>query len=622
MPDPGRRRFNAAERTALYLAADGRCENCGDELEPGWHGDHQHPYSAGGPTDVINGAALCPPCNLSKGSTVSGLRGWQEKALDEFLTSSGDFLTVATPGAGKTRFSLAAARSLFDLKKVNRLVAVVPTGHLRSQWGDAAHRHAGLQLDDDFRNGSGALASDFNGLAVTYSAVASQPLLYRKLVADRDTLVILDEVHHAGESKAWGDAMRTAFEPAKRRLMLSGTPFRSDTNPIPFVRYEKLGDKLRSVADYNYGYGKAMNDGAVRPVAFIALDGTMKWSDAGKVVSVGLSGSREGDDRTAAMRTALDPNGSWIPSVLDRANKELTRVRAEVPDAAGLVVAPDQQRARAYALLLQGITGEAPAIAISDEPDSSATISRFGQDTSRWIVAVQMVSEGVDIPRLAVGVYASNIRTEMFFRQVVGRFVRMRGDDDPVCAALFTPSIQPLLKFAAEISQERDHALADAAEEEAARRERKSNQQGLLGLDLVQPIASSEAIHHSTILSGDAFTDAELARGMELAQTIGGTAARMSPAEAARFVRMASLSVAAETPRPAASVISPRLVDEKKALKKRVSTEARRYAMNTEQDFAAVFAELNYICGDNTSTATVSTLEKRLGVLNDWWKRS
>jgi hypothetical protein len=126
-----RRRFNVRERTALYLAADGRCSECGAELEPGWHGDHVNPWSRGGRTDVINGQALCPACNLKKGNTVE-LRDWQRDALDDFLTSpSDDFLVVAVPGAGKTRLSLAAALALIDQAKVERIIVVVPTSHLR-----------------------------------------------------------------------------------------------------------------------------------------------------------------------------------------------------------------------------------------------------------------------------------------------------------------------------------------------------------------------------------------------------------------------------------------------------------------------------------------------------------
>jgi superfamily II DNA or RNA helicase len=96
---------------------------------------------------------------------------------------------------------------------------------------------------------------------VTYAGVAVNPLAHRIRTERFKTLVILDEVHHAGDALSWGEAVREAFEPARRRLALTGTPFRSDINPIPFVRYEPGPDGIpRSVADYTYGYGHALAD--------------------------------------------------------------------------------------------------------------------------------------------------------------------------------------------------------------------------------------------------------------------------------------------------------------------------------------------------------------------------
>src|ERR671929_1738046 len=96
----------------------------------------------------------------------------------------------------------------------------------------------------------GRASWDFVGIALTYAGVARNPLALRIRTEGFKTLVILDEVHHAGDALSWGEAVREAFEPAARRLMLTGTPFRSDTNPIPFVRYEPDGaGAMRSKAD-------------------------------------------------------------------------------------------------------------------------------------------------------------------------------------------------------------------------------------------------------------------------------------------------------------------------------------------------------------------------------------
>src|SRR3954467_1570858 len=111
--------------------------------------------------------------------------------------------------------------------------------------------------------------------------------------------------------------------------------------------------------------------------------------------------------------------------VLRDAAARLAQVRAGGhPDAGALVVAADKDHANAIASRLESISGERPQLVTSDEPDASARIAAFAAGTRRWLVSVLMVSEGVDIPRLRVGVYATAARTELFFRPVVGRFIR------------------------------------------------------------------------------------------------------------------------------------------------------------------------------------------------------
>lgn len=607
----GPRRFGGRERVALYLAADGRCSRCGRDLEPGWHADHVKPYSHGGETDVVNGQALCPDCNLKKGDTMDGLRAWQSDALARFLRTSGDFLTVATPGAGKTAFALAAAQRLVELGQIDRLVVVVPTSHLRVQWADVAAT-VGIQLDHRFVNGAGSLAKDFDGPVITYQAVATEPLLYRKITADRRTLVVLDEVHHGGDDLAWGKSLRIAFEPAVRRLLLSGTPFRSDRTAIPFVGYDDQG---KCLADYNYDYGTALLDrSVVRPIEFLALDGSVRWREAGSVVTTALV-EAEGESLSNALGAALNPDGEWIASVLRRGDAELTRHRGEVPDAGGLVVAADQVKARRYAAMLEVISREPVTLAISEEPDASRRIAEFARGSSRWIVAIQMVSEGVDIPRLAVGVYASKYRTEMFFRQVVGRFVRVRGSADDTTSTLLVPSIEPLLRYAQTIEKTVDAALRTDADQ--IRREAKEWDQAPLRLDLVEPLDSSEAIHHSTILAGQSFSDEELRRAEAVLQSSPGMPASLTVSQVAHLLRAAGAGQVIGT-----AVLKPqppvRLADEKLALSRLIQRKVSRLNRLTERPHAFINAELNRMCGDKTKTATVETLQRRLEILDRW----
>lgn len=391
--------------------------------------------------------------------TASALRAWQQEALAAYLsTDQQDFLAVATPGAGKTTFALRVASELIARRTIERILVVAPTEHLKVQWADAAAR-VGIHLDPGIGNTRKARSRQFDGIVTTYAGVSMNSYGIEARCRSSKTLVVLDEVHHAGDSLSWGDAVRSAFEPATRRLLLTGTPFRSDVNPIPYVSYEPGPDGIpRSRPDYTYGYAEALRDHVVRPVVFMAYGGPMRWrTKAGDEIAASLNDPLTADVTAQAWRTALDPGGEWISSVLRSANLRLDEVRRHLPDAAGLVIATNQNQARAYARLLAQLSGEKPTLVLSDDAGSSRRIEDFRDGEARWMVAVRMVSEGVDVPRLAVGVYATATATPLFFAQAVGRFVRARRRGE--LATVFLPTVPTLLAHAAMLERERDHVL-------------------------------------------------------------------------------------------------------------------------------------------------------------------
>ncbi|AWR21485.1 DEAD/DEAH box helicase [Aurantimicrobium photophilum] len=391
--------------------------------------------------------------------TADNLRAWQTEALDAYFQNEPkDFLAAATPGAGKTTFALRLATELLRRRTIDRITVVTPTEHLKTQWADAAHK-VGIRLDPNFSNAQKRHGRQFHGVAVTYAQIAMKAHIHQDLTDSARTLVIMDEVHHGGDALSWGDALRIAFSRAERRLSLTGTPFRSDTAPIPFVSY--LPDRdgvLVSQTDYDYGYGRALHDGVVRPVMFMVYAGSMRWrTRAGDEMEARLGQDNTKDVTSQAWRAALDPGGDWIPQVMQAANNRLTEVRQSIPDAAGLVIATDQDDARAYAKVLFEITGEEPTVVLSDESGGGQKIDEFSADTSRWMVAVRMVSEGVDVPRLAVGVYATSAATPLYFAQAIGRFVRARRRGET--ATVFLPNVPQLMQLAQELELQRDHAL-------------------------------------------------------------------------------------------------------------------------------------------------------------------
>ena len=392
--------------------------------------------------------------------TATKLRAWQQEALDLYLERAPrDFLAVATPGAGKTTFALRIAVELLHARTVRRVIVVAPTEHLKVQWADAAAK-VGIQLDPGTGGRKRGRSRQYDGVAVTYAGVAAAMLHHQTMTANMDTLVILDEVHHAGDALAWGESVREAFQYATRRLALTGTPFRSDDNPIPFVTYAPIGEggALVSRADYTYGYAEALRDHVVRPVVFMNYGGPMRWrTKSGDEVATNLGEVTTKDITSQAWRTALDPKGEWIAAVLQAADRRLTEVRRHVPDAGGLVIATNQTNARAYARVLESITGDKPTLVLSDDAGSSGRIESFAASEDRWMVAVRMVSEGVDVPRLAVGVYATATQTPLFFAQAVGRFVRTRRRGE--VATVFLPTVPIILAHASSLERQRDHVL-------------------------------------------------------------------------------------------------------------------------------------------------------------------
>ncbi|MDP9390565.1 MAG: DEAD/DEAH box helicase family protein [Actinomycetota bacterium] len=396
--------------------------------------------------------------------TSRPLRAWQQEALGRYEERSPkDFLVTATPGAGKTTFALTLAARLLSRREIARVVVVCPTDHLRLQWADAADA-MGIVLDPGLTNAVGPVRAGTQGYVTTYAQVAGKPMLHAARATAVKTLVILDEVHHAGDGLSWGEAVGEAFGFAARRLCLTGTPFRTKADErIPFVRYEEDSFEgqggLVSRADYTYGYKEALADSVVRPVVFAAYTGTSRWrNSAGEVVAASLSEAGTKSVEMQAWRTALDPKGQWVPHVIAAMDDRISHLRESgMPDAAGLVLASDQDDARAYAKIVRRVTGKAAELILSDDPKASKKIERFATGSARIAVCVRMVSEGVDIPRAAVLAWMTSYRTPLFFAQAVGRVVRARGAHES--ATVFLPAVRPLLSLAAAMEEQRNHVM-------------------------------------------------------------------------------------------------------------------------------------------------------------------
>lgn len=526
-------------------------------------------------------------------------RTWQQAFLAAHARAAGpDFLLVATPGAGKTLAACLAARA----SGCDQTIVVCPTTALRSQWADAADR-AGLHLDPRWRNADGAWNPDAGGVAVTYQQVASAPDLFAHHLA-RPTFVVLDEIHHAGESATWGTALRTAFDAAIARLALSGTPFRSDARAIPFVRYD---DERRCAPDFVYGYSQAVADDVCRPLAFRLLDATLRWRADGQETIAAFDDELTPRDDARRLRTAIDPATPLLPRMLRDADALLRKARSVVGNGGGLVLCDDRAHARATAALLRTITGEKPVVVLSDEAGAHARIERFsrgGAGDPRWLVAVNMVSEGVDVPRLVLAVYATVRRTDLFFRQAVGRVVRRRpADPEDLVATIFLPG-DPSLK-----------ACAERVEVEL--RQQVSDEAGA-GFDVEPALAAGrrpdfEALDADVepggmIVAGVHYGREEVDAARRLLRELGQPErALRSVLEFVRRERVGSTPAPAAVPAPAevGAVPAHRRIDEKRRALDRL---ARRWAqlrreLDAEYTWPQAQARVNRAMGVRSRTA-------------------
>lgn len=461
-----RRFFSNNERAQLFVAANGRCQKCGRQLDSGWHADHVNPYSNSGETKTSNGQALCPDCNRRKGKQVPDPRDeLQSDGLRTYLELDKDnFLAALCPGAGKTRLALLIARELFRRNAIDLVVVVTPSDELREQW----HRDYDL-IDLRPYNPRDVLVrkTGYHGIVTTYqslNATSKTAGVIREEI-NRRTLVIFDEPHHAAVGTAFGEGIMYAFTSAGRRLLLSGTPWRTKKyEQIPFMEYAENGEP---VCDIAFSYGDAVLRRVCRPTHFPVLKGYVSYAVDGEVTDMVMSPDQDipDEDMSDAMRALLNPPTGWVREAFAAAYSDLLGIRETVSDAGMLIVARDRWHAEEIQQMVLRETGFSPRVIMSAEDGGSTTaredIKAFRESDEPVVIAVKMIAEGVDIKRLVVGVYATNIQSRMFFSQVIGRVVRKRSSDDQLVARFYIPPTKTLAALASEIETMQRQALEE-----------------------------------------------------------------------------------------------------------------------------------------------------------------
>lgn len=482
-----RRRFNLTERIELILEAGGLCQICGAELTlSNWHADHIEAFADGGPTELANGQALCAHCNLKKGrggmifspeelntdtsraamDAGLDLRDWQVAALrvvlekfrnpEKKLRRAG---IVAGVGSGKTLLAMLVAATKIKEGAADRLIVSAPSVSIARGFVRAAAMF-GLNLvfrltQDGKSTGNqelrGNLPSDCHGYVTLNQSVAANPGLHRMHCTQRTiigghirTLVIIDEAHHLGvggrrqtedEQKDWTGGAIYAFDEAEFVLAMTGTPGRSDGQMLPFFDYHpadpddpKQFRKLN--ADYVYCYGQAVDDRVVRRCVFdfVEASGNVKdntsGEDFGTVSTSGSKSKLRNSVEATALNLELGADHGAVSRILDKGVKHLKRLQAGHLRAAGLVTCENTKHADYIAALLRAM-GQTVVVVHSKLDEAAAQIEAFKGSGIDWIVAVQMVAEGVSIDRLRVVCFLTRRATQFQCEQIIGRVVRI-----------------------------------------------------------------------------------------------------------------------------------------------------------------------------------------------------
>jgi len=396
-------------------------------------------------------------------------RSWQIEALRKYQLkqSTKMFLLDATPGVGKTMFAGFVASALFTSCAIDFVIIVVPNVTIKGD-EDAGFlgdwNKLGIQITRVLKDGQDR-PTEYRGAVVTYSQLPN-------LIGTIDTWIrnglrifaIFDELHHASEDNIWGSATEDLGRLATRILGMTGTCFRGDERRISFVQYDA---EDKAIPDFRYSYREAITDRVCRPVEFITDDSITQFMLDNENHQVRVSEAKGQDAVRGATSSVFRTDHEFLPRVLQKADAIVDQFRTWDADAGGLIICragsddSDNRHLHYVAQFTEQTFNESPEVVSYDDKDSTAKITRFRRSNQRWICSVRKISEGVDIKRLRVLVMATRPTTELLFRQLVGRVVRVDDDRRPGNAIVIIAKFPQLVKWAEAIAEEAAAGLRD-----------------------------------------------------------------------------------------------------------------------------------------------------------------
>lgn len=379
------------------------------------------------------------------------LRQWQNNcitlAFNRYLNNHNHFLALATPGAGKTLMASELADKLLKNNMIDLIICFSPSSIVSQDFSESLQ----LRTQERFDGLLGA-----RGHSLTYQNLQYLNDDFWALFTRYRIFVIFDEIHHCAGSNvdnanAWGEQIILNIQDrAKYTLALTGTPWRSDAAPIVLSTYTHPSNKIS--CDFVYGLSEAIQDDVCRVPQIIAIDNN-------NISVVDDEETKTFNSFKALLSQSVIPyqeiieNEKVIKYVIFSAKKKLDTIRQKNADAAGLIVACSVEHAKQISALMETYFHESAIVVTYKENEPTHLIQQFRHAKTKWIISVGMISEGTNIPRLQVCCHLTNIKTEMHFRQILGRILRMTNSTNQE-AVMYMPAEPKLLEYAYRVKQD------------------------------------------------------------------------------------------------------------------------------------------------------------------------
>lgn len=396
------------------------------------------------------------------------MRDWQKRTFKDFIAAVADkervFSFEATMGAGKTFLAAKIAKHMIDEQGFSFVVFVAPWDEVRG------NEYCGAISDMDkqglrtstrlFSQGKRVVSQPTPDKIVF--VIMYQSICNSEVIELLDTWkargcrfgLILDEVHHtSAEGGQWGQHAEMIHDAAAMTVTMSGTYFRSDGHKIRFLKYSEDGRPLLSSPGYTYA--EAVADKVVRAATFRFQDPTLECFHEKKGDETHLLSTIEGGRRLQiAKREVLRPDGECVRALIRESHAYMCDLRHKYPDA-GLLIScqpssgRDEERyVHQITQMVRNLTREEVVEVVSSDPNAAGKLERFRNSAIPFLVSINKISEGVNVPRLRAALLLRSMDSEMQFRQIVGRTVRSTEDDDGTAACIFMPKFAAMYAFA------------------------------------------------------------------------------------------------------------------------------------------------------------------------------